>query len=76
MNSVQELAEIYSAADVFVNPSREETFSMTTLEAIACGTPAIVYRGTACEEVVKTYGGYAVEQSVDSLIKKINEICE
>ena len=57
----RELAEIYTAADVYVNPSREETFGMTTLEAISCGTPAIVYRGTACEEVVEQYGGIAVE---------------
>lgn len=60
-HDARELAEIYTAADVFVNPSREETFGMTTLEAISCGTPAIVYRGTACEEVVNQYGGTAVE---------------
>lgn len=33
------LALAYSAADVFVCPSREESFSNTTLEALACGTP-------------------------------------
>jgi glycosyltransferase involved in cell wall biosynthesis len=60
-NSARELAEIYTAADVFVNPSREETFGMTTIEAMACGTPAIVYENTACEEVVRTYGGIATE---------------
>ncbi len=50
--SVEELAELYSVAEVFVNPSREETFGLTTAEALACGTPAIVYKGTACEEIV------------------------
>ena len=60
-HDARELAEIYTAADVFVNPSREETFGLTTLEAICCGTPAIVYRDTACEEVVSQYGGIAVE---------------
>lgn len=43
----EELAEIYSAAEVFVNPSREETFGMVTAEALACGTPAVVYDATA-----------------------------
>lgn len=50
--SIDELAELYSAAEVFVNPSREETFGLTTAEALACGTPAIVYKGTACEEII------------------------
>jgi len=59
-HDARSLAEIYTAADVFVNPSREETFGLTTLEAISCGTPAIVYRDTACEEVVNQYGGTAV----------------
>lgn len=51
-NSQTELAELYSAADLFVNPSRQETFGLTTAEAMACGTPAIVYDTTACPEVV------------------------
>lgn len=62
-----ELAAIYTAADVFVNPSREETFGMTTVEAQACGTKAIVYKDTACEEIVKTMGGEAVAPDVNSL---------
>ena len=73
-NSPYELVAIYSAADVFVNPSREETFGLTTLEAISCGTPAIVYRDTACEEVVNTFGGTAVAFGrTDELIDKILE---
>lgn len=63
-NSSYELAQIYSAADIFVNPSKEETFGMTTIEAEACGTPAIVYKNTACEEIVKDRKGIAVDQSV------------
>lgn len=59
-NSAEELAKIYSAADVFVNLSVEETFGMTTLEALHCGTRPIVYAGTACEEVVQQFGGTAV----------------
>lgn len=61
-NSPRDLAEIYTAADVFLNPSLEETFGMTTLEASCCGTPAIVYRDTACEEIARQFGGLAVEK--------------
>jgi len=51
-NNLAQLAELYSAADIFVNPSKQETFGLTTAEAMACGTPAIVYDTTACPEVV------------------------
>ncbi len=52
-NNTRELAEIYTAADVFVNASVEETFGLTTVEALSCETPVIVYKSTACEEVVR-----------------------
>ena len=68
------LAEIYTAADVFVNLSVEETFGMTTLEAVSCGTPAIVYRGTACEEVAQRFGGTAVEPNPRAIAGILSEI--
>ena len=70
-SSPQELAQIYTAADIFVNPSREETFGLTTLEALCCGTDAIVYQGTACEEVTQMYGGMAVPQTVQQLFQAV-----
>lgn len=48
----KELAQLYSRANVFVNPSKEETFGLVTAEAMACGTPVIVYDSTACAEIV------------------------
>lgn len=42
-NSVEELAEYYSAADVFINPTLEETFGMTNVESLACGTPIVTF---------------------------------
>ena len=73
-HDARELAEIYTAADAFVNPSREETFGLTTLEAVSCGTPAIVYRGTACEEVVGQYGGTAVERNPRAIAAELNRL--
>ncbi len=70
-NSKKELAAIYTAADVFVNPSREESFGLTTVEALSCGTTPIVYKSTACEEVVSLYGGVAVDFGVSHLKEAI-----
>ena len=46
------LAEYYAAADLFANPSVQETFGKTTAEALASGTPVLVYNTTACPELV------------------------
>lgn len=73
-NSPQELAAIYTAADVFVNPSVEETFGMTTVEAHACGTDTIVYQETACEEVSRRCGGRVVQPGVNGLYGAITGI--
>ena len=73
-NDIEELARLYTAADVFVNLSKEETFGLTTLEAISCGTEAIVYKGTACEEVVKKYGGVAVPQNINCIYNAIRNV--
>ena len=75
-NSVQELAAAYTAADVFVNPSAEETFGMTALEARCCGTEAIVYEDTACEEIVNQFGGIAVPKGAVHLWKAIKNLTE
>lgn len=46
-----ELAEAYTASDVLLNPSAEETFGMNVAEAEACGTRAIVVEDSACAEI-------------------------
>lgn len=71
--SLQELAALYSAADVFVNLSVEETFGLTNLEAFSCGTTVFAYRDTACAEFLEAW--YAVEKNdLESLVKKIEEV--
>lgn len=68
----EELASLYSLADVYFNPSIQETFGLTTVEALACGTPVIVYNSTASPELVSADVGYVVEahnhkQTLDAL---------
>lgn len=53
-DSPAQLAEIYTAADVLLNPSCEETFGMNVAEAAACGTGAIVVEGGSCAEVASS----------------------
>ena len=55
-----ELKEFYFSADLFMNLSVEETFGLTTAEALACGTPAVVYNATACPEIVDENTGFVV----------------
>lgn len=66
-DNVLQLVQAYSAADVFVCPSTEETFGMTVLEACCCGGTAVVYQDTACEEVAGEFGGIAVKRGAENL---------
>ncbi len=74
--SAIELAQAYTASDIYVCPSVEETFGMTVLEAACCGTPVIVYRGTACEEVAQSFGGVAVEVGAENIAEAIKSFLE
>lgn len=63
--NVEELVSYYSGAEVFVNLSVEETMGMTTVEALACNTPVIVYNATALPEVVDQNAGIIVDRIHD-----------
>ena len=72
-----ELAEIYTAADVFVNPTREENFPTVNIEALACGTPVVTFRTGGSAEIIDSHSGISVEQDdMEGLVKAIKEICE
>lgn len=75
-NSTVELAQIYSAADVFFNASTEETFGLPTVEAMACGTPVIVYDSTAVPEVVTARTGYVVRPHDLEAVKRLLPMCQ
>lgn len=71
-----ELAEIYSSADVYFSPSRQETFGMTFLEAYKCGCKTIIgYNLTAIPEVLVKIGGKIINFD-DDRIKNVQKIIE
>lgn len=73
--SVEVLANIYSAADIVLNLSYEETFGLTTVEGFACGTPGIVYNATASPELIDVSTGIVVEQgNINKLTEAIYSI--
>lgn len=59
-DSPQELAGIYTAADVFFNPTREDNYPTTLLEAQACATSVLTYSVGGCEEALCCEGSRAV----------------
>lgn len=71
-NDSNELAAFYTMAHIFVNFSVEETMGLTTVEALACGTPVIVYNKTAVPEVIDHTCGWIVEaHDIDGIISII-----
>lgn len=68
----RQLAEIYTAADIFVNPTREEVFGLVNVEANACGTPVITFASGGSPECIDEKSGIAVPRDdVDALVKAI-----
>lgn len=61
-NSAAELAELYSLATVFVNPTYEDNFPTVNIEALACGTPVITYRTGGSPEAIDNETGIVVEK--------------
>lgn len=71
------LAEIYSAADVFVNPTREDNFPTVNIEALACGTPVVTFEtGGSPESLDETCGSVVERGNVEMLEREIVRICE
>lgn len=72
--SAEELAAIYTSADVFVHPGIEETFGMTVAESIACGTKVVVVEGSACAEIADESMCKTIPRGYSSLYAEINRL--
>lgn len=74
--SQEDLAALYSIADVVTSLSASESMGMTPVEGMACGTPAIVYDNTAQPELVTPETGKIVETgNVNAVKAAVLEIC-
>lgn len=72
-----ELAEIYSAADLFVNPTREENYPTVNMESVACGTPVLTFRTGGSPEILDEKTGYVVDcDDIDEMQRQIIRICD
>lgn len=73
--SVQELAELYSTADTLVCLSREESFGLVLIEAMACGTPVLGYNSTAVPELITEETGIIVsDHNIESVAIGLNQM--
>jgi len=74
-NNVEELVEIYSSADVFVNPTLEDNFPTTNLEALACGTPVVTFDTGGSPESIDKNTGFVVQKgNINELLYKIRSL--
>ncbi len=74
-SSIQELAEIYTAADLYLNLSYCENYPTVNIESMACGTPVLTYKTGGSPEIINKYGGYIVSKGNRSeIIDDIKEL--
>lgn len=73
-DSPEELALYYSAADVFFNPTYEDNYPTTNLEAIACGTPVITYKTGGSPESASLYGVAVEKGDLDSVCRLLGDL--
>lgn len=72
-----ELAKIYTAADLFINPTREDNYPTVNMEALACGTPVLTFKTGGSPEIVDNTCGSVVEcDDFDGFKNEIIRICD
>ena len=72
----KELAEIYTAADLFINPTREDNFPTVNIESLACGTPIVSFKTGGSTEIFDETCGVSVDvNDVEGLKRIIIDLC-
>lgn len=75
--NIDQLVEMYSTADVFINPTYQDTLPTVNIEALACGTPVITYDTGGSADIIDSVTGVVLRRGdVHSLLEKIVEIRE
>lgn len=73
--NIEQLVDLYTNADVFINPTYEDTFPTTNIEALACGTPVITYRTGGSIESISEDTGFIIEKGdIEGIKKNIEKI--
>ena len=72
-DSVQDLASLYSTADILFNPTLEDNYPTVNLEALACGTPIITFNtGGSPEPIITDYLGRVIKRkNITEIIKEL-----
>lgn len=71
-NNINELVQIYSEANIFFNPTYEDNFPTTNLEAMACGTLVYTYNTGGSAECIGDYGEVFEKGEIDKVINVIS----
>jgi putative colanic acid biosynthesis glycosyltransferase len=75
--NMQDLAALYTIADVFINPTYVDNFPTTNIEALACGTPVITYNTGGSPEAIDNATGFVIEKgNIQGLVAAVNTILE
>lgn len=75
--NVRELADLYSKAHVFVNPTISDNFPTVNLEALACGTPVVTYQTGGSPEAISGNTGIVVEKNnINGLANAVKQIID
>lgn len=71
--NVKELAKIYSASDLFVNPTREDNFPTVNIEALSCGLPVLTFETGGSPEIIDSKCGEVVPKNDYTALKNAIE---
>lgn len=70
-NNIHDLRILYGLSDVFINPTYEDNYPTTNLEAISCGTPVITYKTGGSIESAKIFGKIVERGNINSVVEEI-----
>lgn len=73
-NDTEELAQLYSAAYVYVNPTLEDNYPTTNIESISCGTPVITYKTGGSTESAELFGYVVPRNNIEALLNSIMQV--
>lgn len=77
INSDQQMSLVYTASDVTILPSKYESFSLVTIESMACGTPVIAFNTSGPAEIIlhKKDGYLAEFGNIKDFVDGIQFVC-